>query len=171
MVANTQETMTKMFDSMNETFKNTMGAFGRIQESCFKPFAESFKAPTDFDARNFGFEGLAKSWVPFVERSIQNFTESCNATFEAGLQAAKTATPTNGNTDFAKDAQKAFDATVKAFGTNVETLSKACVRNTENCTKLMTSVFSHGDCSKDCGTTSREDSRSDAKGATKGQSK
>ncbi len=177
MAANTQETMTKMFDSMDDNFKTTMSAFGRMQESWLKPFGEMAKTPSNVTPVNFagmnftpmGFENFAKSWVPFVEQNVENFTETCNATFGANLKAAKTAataTPAGADADFGKGSQKAFDATVTAFEANMDTLSKAFARNTENCTKLIQSVWSNTVTTKGC-----DSKGSDSKGSGKANNK
>jgi len=176
MVANTNETMTKMFDSMNDTFKATMSAFGRMQECYTKPFAGVNQEPTDSKVTPFaqaGFKNVAKGWVPFVEKNFETFNETCHAAFDAGLKAMKTAAtaaPEGNNVDFAKGTQRAFAATMEAFDANMSTLGKACVRTTENCTKLMHSVVS--DATRACSSTGceskRENARStDAKGSGK----
>ncbi len=155
MVAETQDTMTKMFDSMNESFRSTMDACRRNQESWFKSFGDTTKTALPFDACGFGFQNASTQWIPFMKQSVDTFNDTVDATFGAGMKAAKTAVttiPTTDNGDFAKNAQKAFDAAITAFGTNMDALNKACARHTENYTKLMQSSWSCATPSKGCDT-------------------
>lgn len=155
MVAETKDPMIKMFDNLSDSFSSTMDACRRNQESWFKSFGENAKTPSPFDAFGFGFTNANTHWIPFVKRSLETFNETCDTTFGAGMKAAKTAAavmPKADSGDFAKNTQKAFDAAITAFGTNLDALNKACVRHTESCTQLMQSAWSCATPSKGCDT-------------------
>jgi len=140
MVTETRETMTKVFDSMNEAFKSAMDAGRRSQEAWFRAIGDMTRTPINFDSFRASGEHVTKEWVPFIERNVETFTQTCDSGFRTGMDAFKTAfnaTLKSNEGDYFKNSREAFDATVNAFRTNVDTLSKAGVRTVENCTNFM----------------------------------
>ena len=78
--------------------------------------------------------------MPFVERNVETFTQTCDSGFRTGMDAFKTAFNTTlkaGEGDFLENSREAFEASVNAFRTNVDTLSKAGTRSVENCTNFV----------------------------------
>lgn len=140
MVTETRETMTKVFDSMNDAFRSAMDAGRRSQEAWLRAFGDMARTPAGFDAFRTSGEQVTKEWLPFVERNMETFTQTCDSGFRTGMEAFKTAfnaTLKANEGDFAKSSREAIDASVNAFRTNVDTLTKAGVRTVENCTNLV----------------------------------
>jgi len=144
MVTETRETMTKLFDSMNDAFRSAMDAGRRNQEAWFRAFGDVARNPANFDAVRASSEQVVKEWVPFVERNVETFTQTCDSGFRTGMDAFKTAfnaTLRVNEGDFVKNSREAFDATVQAFQSNVDLVSKASVRTVENCANFMQASF------------------------------
>lgn len=140
MVTEPRETMTKVFDSMNDAFKSAMDAGRRSQETWFRAFGDTARTPGNFEAFRAPGDQVNKEWIPFVERNVETFTQTCDSGFRTGMDAFKTAFNATLNADegdFTKNSREAFDASVKAFQTNVDTLSKAGIRTVESCTNFV----------------------------------
>ena len=140
MVHETRETMTKMFDSMNDAFKSAMDAGRRSQEAWFRAFGDMARTPANFDAFRASGEQVTKEWIPFIERNVETFTQTCDSGFRTGMDAFQTAfnvTIKANEGDFFKNSREALDASVNAFQANVDTVSKAGVRTVENCANFV----------------------------------
>jgi len=151
MVAETKETMTKMFDCWNDGFRAAFDAGRKTQETWFKSLNESTKNPLGLDGFFASTEKFTKEFPPFVGRNMDAVANTCDATFRAGLEVYRAATetamrPEEG--DFYRKGRRIWDATFDAFRTNVDAIGKAATRGIENCTAFYQNVCSEESCAK-----------------------
>lgn len=146
MVAETKETMNKMFDCWNESFQTMFDAGRRAQESWTKTVAEASKNPanpTGFENFFNTGEKVAREFAPFVGKNMETFAKSCDTAFRTGMDVFKSATevashPEDG--DLYQKSRKVFDVAFDAFRTNMEAFNKAATRNSELCSAFYQAV-------------------------------
>jgi len=143
VVAETKETMGKVFDSWTEGFRAAMDASRRTQETWFKAFSETTKNPFGFEGFFASSEKMAKEFAPFVGRSLDTFANTCDSSVRAGLDVFRAATevtmrPEDG--DFYKKSRRVWDAAFDAVRTNVDAVGKAASRGMENCTAFYQNI-------------------------------
>lgn len=143
MVAETKETMTKMFDCWNEGFRATLEAGRRAQETWAKAFSEMNTTPLGFEAFFTTGERMAREFAPFVGKNMETFAQTCDTAFRANLDVFKAATevaahPEDG--DFYKRSRRVFDVAFDAMRTNVDAFSKAAARSNELCSAFYRAV-------------------------------
>ncbi len=157
MVAETKETMTKMFDCWSEGLRATFDAGRRTQETWAKTVTDATKNnPSGFDSFFATGQNAVREFGPFVGKNIETAAQTCDTAFRANMDAFRTATeavtrPEEG--DLYKRTRRAMDATFDAFRTNVDAFNKATTRGTELC-----SAFFQAVCARPC------DGKSAAKG-------
>jgi hypothetical protein len=144
MVAETKETMTKVFDCVTESVRTAFDAGRKTQDAWFKAIGEAWKHPGD--AGNFYANGerVMREWVPFVGKNLEVATHCCDAGMRTGLdvfKAACDATAQPGEADPYNATRQMWDATFEAVRTNFDTFGKAGVRTMENCSAFCDAVL------------------------------
>jgi len=143
MVAETKETMTKMFDCWNEGFRAAFDAGRRAQETWARTFTDVTKNPTGFENFFATGEKMAREFPPFVGKNMETLAQTCDTAYRANLDVFKAATdvaahPDEG--DFYQRSRRVFDVAFDAFRTNVDTFNKAATRGSELCTVFCQAV-------------------------------
>lgn len=136
---------------MNQAFKSALAAGRRSQEAWFRALGDMARTAGNVEGFRPSAEQVTREWLPFVERNVETFTQTCESGFRTGMDAFKTAFHTTlkaNEGDFLENSREAFDASVNAFLTNVGTLSKAGTRTVENCTNFVQATFSEPGSSK-----------------------
>jgi len=149
MVAETKETMTKMFDCWSEGLRATFDAGRRTQETLAKTMTDASKnSPSGFDNFFATGQNVVREFAPFVGKNMETAAQTCDTVFRANMGAFRTATeaashPEEG--DLYKRTRRALDATFDAFRTNVDAFNKATTRGAELC-----SAFFQAACARPC---------------------
>lgn len=144
MVAETRETMNKMFEQMNAMFTGAVEAGQRTQQTWFDAMTGVGMRPAGFEEFAGRTERIAREWAPFASKNVEVFTQSCDNGVRAGQDAFNAAQdmvmqPAGG--DYAKCASRFWDAGFDAIRLNVENFSKTSTQALENCSKFARSVF------------------------------
>jgi hypothetical protein len=145
MVAETKETVSRMFGCMNDSLRAVVDAGQRTQESWLKASGEAWKRPAEFERLYNRGERIAREWVPFVGKTMDAATQSYDAGFRAGMDAFKTVCDVASKTDDAdpyRRTRQLWDAAFDAARTNFDAFAKASARTLENCTAFCESVCS-----------------------------
>ena len=126
MVAESKETFTRMFESMNEGFRAAWDAGRRTQETFFKSATESAKFTTGFEPFFACSERFAREFVPFVGRTVETVAQTFDNGIRANVDVFKAACecavkPEEG--DFYKKSRRVFDAAFDAARTNFDAFS------------------------------------------------
>ena len=144
MVAETKESMAKVFDCMSEGVRTAFDAGRRTQEAWFKAVGEMWKRPGDADGFSARGERVFREWVPFFGKSIEMATQCCDTGMRTGLDVFKTACDAAGkpgDTDPYETTRQVWDATFQAVRTNFDTFGKAGARTMENCSAFCDSIL------------------------------
>ena len=144
MVAETRETMTKVFDCVTESVRTAFDAGRKTQDAWFKAMGDVWKRPGDVgDVYGHG-ERVMREWAPFVGKNLETAAHCCDAGMRTGLdvfKAACDATAKPGDTDPYDTTRQVWDATFEAVRTNFDTFGKAGVRTMENCSAFCDAVL------------------------------
>ena len=133
MVAETQENMNKVFDCMNDGFRAAMDAGKRAQESWFKILGEKNVPTFDFANVVDRTDRFAKDFFPFMNKTMETITQSCDHSFRSGLDVVRTACDKPAEDgDFYANTRRFWDAAFDATRSNFETFSKASTKTADN---------------------------------------
>lgn len=135
MVAETKETMNRMFDSVNSTFRAAFDAGQRAQETWFKQSRDVWQQPGNFDKFFANGERVVRDWVPFVERNVDTAAKSFDSNFRAGMDMFKTACDVAAKADDGELYRKMrsfWDSAFEASRANFEMFTKSFARAFEN---------------------------------------
>ena len=135
MVAETKETMNRMFDSMSDTFRAAFDAGQRAQETWFKTTRDMYHQPVNFDRVFNNGERVMRDWVPFVEKNVDSFAKSVDANFRAGVDMFKTACDVAtkaDDTDLYRKTRQIWDTAFETFRANLDAYTKMTSRAFEN---------------------------------------
>lgn len=126
MVTETRETMTKMFDAMAETARNTVEMGCRFQESWLDNMKSAWKGQ-GADQPPTPNADWAKDWWPFVGRNVQAAADTCDIAMKSGLSVVRKGcelTKKADGVDFYADSREMWDAGFEACRTNVDAFTK-----------------------------------------------
>ena len=144
MVAETKESMTKVFDCMSEGVRTAFDAGRRTQEAWFKAVGELWKRPGDADGFTARGERIFREFVPFVGKNMEMAAQCCDAGIRTGVDVFKVACDAAskpGETDAYDSTRQVWDATFQAVRTNFDAFGKAGARTMENCSAFCDSVL------------------------------
>lgn len=136
MVAETKETMAKMFDCWSDGLRAALDAGRRAQETWVKTMTDASTDPSGSDSLFATSEKMAREFAPFVGKNLETAAKTCDTAFHANMDAFKAATdvaahPDDG--DFYKRSRRVADAAFDAFRTNVDAMTKGAARSAEAC--------------------------------------
>jgi len=136
MVAETKESMTKVFDCMSESVRMAFDAGRKTQDAWFKAMGEMWKYPGDADHLNIRGERIFREFAPFVSKNMEMAAQCCDAGIRTGADVLKVACDVAGkpgDSDAYNSTRQVWDATFQAVRTNFDTFGKAGARTMENC--------------------------------------
>jgi hypothetical protein len=143
MVAETKETMSKMFDCWNEGFKAALEANRRTQETWFKTMTDASKNPAGFESFVATGEKVAREVPQFVGKNMETFAQTCDTAFRTNMDLFRAATDFAGNADdgdLYKRSRRMFDMAFDGFRTNLDTFNKAATRSIETCSSFCQAI-------------------------------
>jgi len=146
MVAETKESMTKVFDCMSEGVRTAFDAGRKTHDAWFKAVGEMWKRPGDADGFSANGERIFREFVPFVGKNMEMAAQCCDAGIRTGVgvfNAACDAVGKPGDTDAYDSTRQVWDATLQAVRTNIDTFGKAGVRTMENCSAFCDATLRH----------------------------
>lgn len=144
MVAETKESMTKVFDCMSEGVRTAFDAGRRTQDAWFKAVGEVWKRSGDADHISSRGERLFREFGPFVGKNMEMAAQCCDAGIRAGVDVFKVASDAAGmpgDTDPYDTTRQVWDATFQAVRTSFDTFGKVGARTMENCSAFCDSVL------------------------------
>ena len=144
MVAETKESMTKVFDCMSESVRTAFDAGRKTQDAWFKAMGEVWKRPGDADRFYSRGERVFREWVPFFGKSMEMTTQCCDTGMRTGLDVFKTAFDAvgkPGDADPYETTRQMWGATFEAVRTNFDAFGKAGARTMENCSAFCDSIL------------------------------
>ncbi|MCO6437044.1 MAG: hypothetical protein J5J06_08150 [Phycisphaerae bacterium] len=136
MVAESQETMKRMFDSVAETARTTYEAGRRMQESWFDAVGSGLNGESQ---KKFSFngEGFMKQWFPMVGRNLGIWLDATNEAFQANMNVHRRTCETIGKfgeKDFVEEQRQLADASATSFRSTMDAYTKAGQAVSENWT-------------------------------------
>lgn len=146
MVAETKESVTKVFDCVSESLRTAFDAGRKTQDAWFKAVGEIWKRPGDADGFSAHGERIFREFAPFVGKNLELAVQCCDAGIRTGVdvfQAACDAAGKPGDTDAYDSTRQVWDATFQAVRTNIDTFGKAGVRTLENCSAFRDATLRH----------------------------
>src|SRR3990172_1607727 len=99
MVAETKETMTRMFEAFNDNLRAMFDAGRHTQEAWFKGLGEFGKNPTVVETFVARGEKLMKEFTPLVSKNMETFAQSCETGLRTGINAFRAACDITANTN------------------------------------------------------------------------
>lgn len=144
MVAETKESMTKVFDCMSEGVRTVFDASRRTQDAWFKAMGEMWKRPGDADGLSARGERIYREFVPFVGKNLEMAAQCCDAGIRTGVDVFKVACDAAvkpSDTDAYDATRQVWDATFGAVRTNFDTFGKVGARTMENCSAFCDSIL------------------------------
>ena len=135
MVAETKETMNRMFDSMSDTFRAAFDAGQRAQETFFRSTRDAWPQPVNVDRMFNGGERVVRDWVPFVEKNVDTVAKTVDANFRAGMDMFKTACDVAtraDDTELYRKTRQYWDTAFEAMRANFDVFTRMTSRTFEN---------------------------------------
>lgn len=143
MVAETKESMTKVFDCMSESVRMAFDAGRKTQHAWFKAMGE-MKCPGDADHLNIRGERIFREFAPFVSKNMEMAAQCCDAGIRSGADVFKVACDAAGkpgDSDAYNSTRQVWDATFQAVRTNFDTFGKVGARTMENCSAFCDAIL------------------------------
>jgi len=136
MVAETKENVSKVFDSMNDAFRQAMDAGRRAQENWFKAGREAWQQPGDFNRFFSAGEQMAREWMPAMQKNVEAAANVFGANVRAGMDVFNTACemtvkPHEGN--LYDRTRRFWDTAFDMTRANMDFVTRATARTMENC--------------------------------------
>ncbi len=144
MVAETKESMTKVFDCVGESVRTAFDAGRRTQEAWFKTMGEMWKNSGDSEVFPVRGERIFREFVPFWGKNMELAAQCCDAGIRTGVDVFKVACDAAvkpGEADAYDATRQVWDATFQAVRTNFDTFGKAGARTMENCSAFCDSIL------------------------------
>jgi len=151
MVADAKENMTRMFENMTEGFKAAFDTSRRTQDAFLKAVGDFWTRPGDNDKFIARGERVYREWVPFVGKSFETFSQTCDATMRSGMdvfKAACDATNKCGEGDAYDASRQMWDTTFGAVRTGFDTLGKVGAKSMETCSAFCDTVLREEPCTR-----------------------
>jgi hypothetical protein len=144
MVAETKESMTKVFDCMSESVRMAFDAGRKTQDAWFKAMGE-MKSPGDTGHLNIRGERIFREFAPFISKNMEMAAQCCDAGIRSGADVFKVACDAAagkpGDIDAYNSTRQVWDATFQAVRTNFDTFGKVGARTMENCTAFCDAIL------------------------------
>ena len=151
MVAETRETMTKWFDSVNDGFRSAFDAGRRMQETFFKTVTDTARTTPAFETVFSAGDKVAREFGPFFGKNVETAAQTFDVGFRSNMdmfRAACDATMKPEEGDVYKRTRKLWDTAFDAFRANMDQLGKTGTRTIENCTAFCQAIFGDENVSK-----------------------
>jgi hypothetical protein len=146
MVAESNETMRRMFESFNDGIRVMMDAGQKSHDAWFRACNEAWRQPAafDFDTVTHRGERFVNEFGPFVSKNFETFAQACDTGFRSGMEMLQTvcdaaARPDEG--DYYKNSRRVWDKAFNTFRLNTEVAAKAGSKTFESCSAFMDSMY------------------------------
>jgi hypothetical protein len=139
MVAESKESMTKIFETMNDAFRSAFETGRRAQETWFKAGRDAMQQPADANRLFAVSEQIAREWVPIVQKNAEAAVNVLGANLRAGMDVFNTACemtikPQDGS--LYDRSRRFWDTAFDVARANMDFMTRAAARSMENCAAM-----------------------------------
>lgn len=135
MVAETKQSMNKMFDCMNDAVRTAFDAGRKAQETWFKASREAWQQPGDFNRFFTAGEQVAREWMPVMQKNVECAANAFGTNFRAGMEVFNqaydmSARPESGS--IYETTRRMWDSAFDVARANIDFVTRTTTRTMES---------------------------------------